>query len=117
MTLLSLLSMKGAFPLHADDGQMNQQKWQRLTEAQKNEVRDHYREFQKLPATEKQVLVSKFEKFRAMSPQDQNRIRRNYERYKKMPAAEKKRLVSHPRGTPNTPVINALPKKRLRRHR
>jgi len=72
----------------------NREKWEKMSPAQKQELREQYKRWQAMPEDQKEVLKKRFKKFQELSPEERQRARDNYNRFKKLPPDKKEKVKS-----------------------
>jgi hypothetical protein len=65
-----------------------QKKWSKLSEAQKQVLRDEYSKWQTLSPEKKSELKKHYEAFKKLSPAQQFKMEENYKKFKSLPPAK-----------------------------
>ena len=75
-----------AVALHADEPTA-QERWNSMSDVQKQELRDRYQQWQAMPPEQKKLLESNYEHFKVLSNAQKARVIRNYAAFKQLPPA------------------------------
>ena len=67
-------------------------RWQQMTPAERQELRERFRKFRELPPEEQQQLRSRLQNFRQRSPEEQQRLREKFRRWQQLPPEQQQRL-------------------------
>jgi hypothetical protein len=95
-----------------------EQRWNALSESEKNQIRENYKSWKNLPEERKTELRSRFRRFQSMSPEMKERIRTRYQRFKALPLERQNQLRERfrefkktpCRGAPKAPSVDARAK-------
>jgi phage-related protein len=68
------------------------ERWRSLSEAQKERVRNAYRALSKLPRTEQQRIVQRYQHFRSRSAVQRQALREQYKAFRRLPPNERRAI-------------------------
>lgn len=68
--------------------------WQRLTPAQRQELKQRYRQFKELPPAEQQELRQRYQRFRELSPEKKQRMLERHQRLQQLTPQQREQLRS-----------------------
>jgi hypothetical protein len=69
--------------------------WKALPEAEKNRIRENYREYMKMPPEERARLDKNYERYSKMLPAEKERVRKNWDKFKSLPPDKQKKVLEH----------------------
>jgi hypothetical protein len=69
-----------------------EQRWQRMTPEEKQEMRERFQRWQNLPPEQKEEIKRKLDTWRKLPPEQKEQIRRNFERWRQLPPEQRERL-------------------------
>ncbi len=76
----------------AVSGSTDQDRWQQLSPAQRQEILRRYEEFQQLPAAEQQRIRQQYQRFQDMSPEGRQQVLERHRRLQEMPPEQREQL-------------------------
>jgi hypothetical protein len=67
-------------------------RWQKLSPAQRKELKQRYRQFQELPPAEQQKLRKRYERFQELSPEKKQRMLERHQRLQQLTPGQREEL-------------------------
>lgn len=108
--LFLLLALSAAGPARAEEDASlltPRQRWEKLSDADKEHLRENFKRFKamdrderqhvveqfsrfkRLPSTERQAILERHRKFQSLTPAQQNGIRERFQKFQKLPRRER----------------------------
>jgi hypothetical protein len=91
ISLLCLAALWWPFLARADEpsnASSARERWQKMSEAERQAARERYREFVSLPVSQRKILVQRYQQFIRMPEIDKQRMRQRYRDFKRLPPRE-----------------------------
>lgn len=83
---------RGNSPTVAVSRSSDQDRWQQLSPAQRQEIQRRYEEFKQLPAAEQQRIRQQYQRFQDMSPEGRQQVLERHRRLQEMPPDQREQL-------------------------